>query len=125
MIRRHLLDALTYLHHRITNAGLEAVNATVQRMKKTARGFRNPENFKTVIYFLAQRERVLGKYNGIPKQNFPHFSKECEFRFNYGSPSQQLRTLKRWPELEGIVIWDSPILNDGIHRIGMRLLVAF
>ena len=29
-------------------------------------------------------------------QNFYFFLKECEFRFNYGKPSQQLRTLKRW-----------------------------
>lgn len=51
MIRRHLPNVLTYLRHRITNAGLEAVNATIQWVKKTARGFRNAENFKTAIYF--------------------------------------------------------------------------
>ncbi len=34
-----------------TNAGLEAVNAVVQWVKKTARGFRNPEHFKITIYF--------------------------------------------------------------------------
>jgi transposase len=28
LIRRHLPNVLTYHHHRITNAGLEAVNAT-------------------------------------------------------------------------------------------------
>ncbi|MGD0265490.1 MAG: transposase [Candidatus Methylomirabilota bacterium] len=31
--------------------GLEAINATIQWVKKTARGFRNSENFKTAIYF--------------------------------------------------------------------------
>lgn len=51
MIRRHLQNVLTYLHHRVTNAGLEAMNATIQRVKKTARGFRNAENFKKAIYF--------------------------------------------------------------------------
>jgi transposase len=51
MIRRHLPNVLTYLHHRITNAGLEAVNAMIQWVKRTARGFRNAENFKTAIYF--------------------------------------------------------------------------
>jgi len=51
LIRRHLPNVLTYLRHRITNAGLEAVNATVQWVKKTARGFRNVEHFKTAIYF--------------------------------------------------------------------------
>jgi transposase len=47
LIRRHLPNLLTYLHHRLTNAGLEGVNAVIQWVKKTARGFRNPEHFKT------------------------------------------------------------------------------
>jgi transposase len=51
LIRRHLPNVLTYLTHRLTNAGLEAVNATIQWVKKTARGFRNVEHFKTAIYF--------------------------------------------------------------------------
>ena len=33
------------------NAGLEAVNAVIQWVKKTAREFRNPEHFKIAIYF--------------------------------------------------------------------------
>jgi transposase len=48
---RHLPNILTYLRHRLTNADLEAVNATIQWVKKTARGFRNVEHFKTAIYF--------------------------------------------------------------------------
>jgi len=51
LIQRHLPNGLTYLQHGITNAGLEAVNATIQWVKKTARGFRNVEHFKTAIYF--------------------------------------------------------------------------
>ncbi|MDR7486623.1 MAG: transposase, partial [Armatimonadota bacterium] len=51
LIRRHLPNILTYLRHRITNAGLEAVNAMIQWVKRTARGFRNAENCKTAIYF--------------------------------------------------------------------------
>ena len=51
LIQRHLPNVLTYLRHRLTNAGLEAVNATIQWVKKTARGFRNVEHFKTAIYF--------------------------------------------------------------------------
>lgn len=51
LIQRHLPNILTYLRHGITNAGLEAINAVIQWVKKTARGFRNPENFKTAIYF--------------------------------------------------------------------------
>jgi transposase len=51
LLHRHLPNLLTYLRHRITNAGLEAVNAIIQWVKKTARGFRNSEHFKTAIYF--------------------------------------------------------------------------
>ncbi|MDU1346970.1 MAG: IS1595 family transposase, partial [Eikenella corrodens] len=33
-------------------------------------------------------KRVLRKYNGIDRKSFPLFLKECEFRFNFGTPSQ-------------------------------------
>ncbi len=46
--------------------------------------------------FWNQAKRVLRKYNGIPKDNFPLFLKECEFRFNFGTHKQQLKTLKEW-----------------------------
>jgi transposase len=51
LIRRHLPNVLTDLQHGITNAGVEALNATIQWVKKTARGFRNVEHFKTASYF--------------------------------------------------------------------------
>jgi transposase len=51
LIRRHLPNVLTSVRHGITNAGVEALNATIQWVKKTARGFRNVEHFKTAIYF--------------------------------------------------------------------------
>ncbi len=51
LIQRHLPNPLTYLRHHLTNAGLEGVNAVIQWVKKTARGFRNAEHFKTAIYF--------------------------------------------------------------------------
>jgi transposase len=51
LIRRHLPNVLTYVRHGITNAGVEALTATIQWVKKTARGFRNVEHFKTAIYF--------------------------------------------------------------------------
>ena len=46
--------------------------------------------------FWNQAKRVLRKYNGIPKENFHLFLKECEFRFNYGSPKEKLKTLRKW-----------------------------
>ena len=46
--------------------------------------------------FWNQAKRILRKYNGVPKESFYLFLKECEFRFNYGTPKQQLRTLRNW-----------------------------
>ena len=49
--------------------------------------------------FWNQAKRVLRKYNGIDRNAFSLFIKECEFRFNYGSPKQQLKTLLNWTEI--------------------------
>ena len=46
--------------------------------------------------FWNQAKRVLRKYNGIDRKSFPLFLKECGFRFNFGTPSEQLKVLRRW-----------------------------
>ena len=46
--------------------------------------------------FWSQAERHLRRYNGIPAHRFALFLKECEWRFNYGSPKQLLATLTEW-----------------------------
>ena len=46
--------------------------------------------------FWNQAKRFLRKYNGIDRKSFPLFLKECEFRFNFGTPSQQLKILRDW-----------------------------
>lgn len=38
-----------------------------------------------------------------PKQHFPLFIKEYEFRFNYGTPKNQLKVLKLWLREKGII----------------------
>ena len=50
-LRRHLENILTYLTHRITNAVTEGLNAKIQWIKYSSRGFRDRERFKTAIYF--------------------------------------------------------------------------
>ena len=49
--------------------------------------------------FWNQVKCVLRKYNEIPKESFPLFLKECEFRFNYGTPKHQLKILKNWTQI--------------------------
>lgn len=51
MLRRRFENIITYLHHRITNAGSESLNSKIQWVKYTARGFRNKQNFINAIYF--------------------------------------------------------------------------
>lgn len=51
MMKGRLENILTYLKHRITNAASESLNARIQWVKYTGRGFRNMDNFKTAIYF--------------------------------------------------------------------------
>lgn len=52
---------------------------------------------------MSQAKRNLRKYNRVPKQNFHLFLKDCEFRFNYGPPKEQLQLLKPWLKQQGIV----------------------
>jgi len=51
MIRRHLPGVLSYFKHRITNSASEALNSTIQMIKKRAFGFRSFDNFRTAVLF--------------------------------------------------------------------------
>lgn len=46
--------------------------------------------------FWNQAKRHMRKFNGVPKENFPLFLKECEWRFNNPNPQTQLRQLRQW-----------------------------
>src|SRR5271168_3920060 len=77
-----VLDVSEFHHHRIDHS-----DAYVLDRHNHINGIEN---------FWNQAKRTLSRYNGIPRAHFPLFLKEAEFRFNYGSPSAQLRQLKRW-----------------------------
>ena len=51
MLKARLTNVLTYLKHGITNALSEGLNAKIQWVKYTARGFRNVDNLIRAIYF--------------------------------------------------------------------------
>jgi transposase len=76
------LDISGFHHHRINHA-----EQFVHQKHNHINGIEN---------FWNQAKRVLRKYNGVPKNHFNLFLKECEFRFNYGTPKQQLTILKKW-----------------------------
>ena len=51
MLKRRFENIITYLRHRVTNAASESINAKIQWVKYTVRGFRNKQNFANAIYF--------------------------------------------------------------------------
>ena len=78
------LDVSEFHHHRINHS------TDFAKGKNHINGIEN---------FWNQAKRVLRKYNGINKESFPLFLKECEFRFNYGTPKQQLKILRLWSDI--------------------------
>lgn len=80
----NVLDVSEFKHYRINHSKLFADK------KNHINGIEN---------FWNQAKRVLRKYNGIPRKNFFLFLKECEFRFNHGSPSEQIKILRKWAQL--------------------------
>ena len=78
------LDVSNFIHHRINHC-----KAFAERQN----------HINGIENFWNQAKRVLRKYNGIDRKSFPLFLKECEFRFNFGTPSQQLGILRDWCEI--------------------------
>jgi transposase len=46
--------------------------------------------------FWSQAKRHLRRFNGIPRQSFQLFLKQCEWRFNGGNHRDLLNQLKSW-----------------------------
>lgn len=62
--------------------------------------------------FWSQAKRHLRKYNGIPRHHFPLFLKECEFRFNSGTPSELRAMLTMWTKRSFETILKMPELGS-------------
>lgn len=50
MLCNNMAEILNYFDYRVTNAILEGINSVVQNIKRRARGYRNNEYFKAMIY---------------------------------------------------------------------------
>ena len=46
--------------------------------------------------FWNQAKRHMRKFNGVPKDNFELYLKECEWRFNNSEVKAQIKQLKQW-----------------------------
>ena len=76
------LDVAGFEHHRIDHS-----ERLVSESGAHINGIEN---------FWSQAKRHLRRYNGVPKVHFELFLKECEWRFNYGSPKELVKTLTDW-----------------------------
>ena len=77
----NVLDVSDFKHYRINHSELFADG------RNHINGIEN---------FWNQAKRHMRKFNGVPKDHFPLFLKECEWRFNNPSPKAQLTQLKQW-----------------------------
>ena len=77
----NVLDVSEFKHYRINHSKL----------------FTDKQNhINGIENFWNQAKRHLRKFNGVPKENFPLFLKECEWRFNNPKPQLQIKQLKQW-----------------------------
>ena len=89
-------DSVVYTDYWHSYNALDIAGFSHQRINHSNHFADGQNHINGIENFWNQAKRVLRKYNGIDRNSFPMFIKECEFRFNYGSPKQQLKTLLNW-----------------------------
>ena len=57
-IKRHWDGIIQYITSRITNGILEGINSLIQATKRKARGYRNTENFISIIYLTCSKLQI-------------------------------------------------------------------
>jgi transposase len=78
------LDVSEFKHYRINHSKL----------------FADKQNhINGIENFWNQAKRHLRRFNGIPKEQFHLFLKECEWRFNNSDPKSQLKQLTQWVKI--------------------------
>jgi len=77
----NVLDVSEFKHYRINHSKLFADKLN---------------HINGIENFWNQAKRHMRKFNGVPKEHFPMFLKECEWRFNNPKPQAQLAQLKQW-----------------------------
>lgn len=87
-------DSVVYTDGHTAYNALDVSECTHFRINHSREFVDRHNHINGIENFWNQAKRHLRKYNGIPKQNFELFLKECEWRFNEGSPKQLLDDLK-------------------------------
>jgi transposase len=89
-------DALVYTSASEVSDALNRLGVRHQRVNQNDRFAPGPTHVNGIENFWNQARRHLRKYNGIPSHHLHLYLKECEWRFNYGSAGQLLKTLEHW-----------------------------
>lgn len=97
VIKRKIMpDSIVYTDCYKSYDVLDVSEFTHQRINHSQLFADRQNHINGIENFWNQAKRVLRKYNGIDRKSFPLFLKECEFRFNFGTPKEQLKTLRIW-----------------------------
>ena len=97
IIRHHVVpDSIVYTDYFRSYNALDVSEFKHYRINHRETFVEQHTHINGIENFWNQAKRHLRKYNGIPKAHFPLYLKECEWRFNYGSPKQLKQTLRRW-----------------------------
>lgn len=89
-------DALVYTSASHVSDALNRLGVRHRRVNQNDRFAPGPAHMNGIENFWNQAKRHLRKYNGIPGHHLHLYLKECEWRFNYGSAGQLLKTLEHW-----------------------------
>ncbi len=97
IIRRKVVpDSLVYTDSYRSYNALDVSEFYHCRINHAKAFVSNKRHINGIENFWNQAKRILRKYNGVPRQHFYLFLKECEWRFNYGQHKQLLKVLKKW-----------------------------
>jgi transposase len=94
--RKIVPDGLVYTDHTKTADDAESVEFSQERINHGLQLHVSKTHLHGVEEFWSFAQQTLKKYNRIDRSTMPLFIKECEFRYNYGTPKEQLKTLLNW-----------------------------
>ena len=93
-------DSIVYTDSFRSYNALDVSEFTHYRINHSKEFAQDRNHINGIENFWSQAKRHMRKYNGIPKEHFHLFLKECEWRFNNSDPKRQLHQLKQWVKQE-------------------------
>ena len=93
-------DSIVYTDSFRSYNALDVSEFTHYRINHSKEFAQDRNHINGIENFWSQAKRHMRKYNGISKEHFHLFLKECEWRFNHSDPKRQLHQLKQWVKQE-------------------------